>query len=177
MNASVENGDSIPVLTEGGKGAEAYAFNGKWMIVTPVLKRASASLTMDYNIPDAPAVYYANYLRGYLTRDDITLPDERILLAYFTNQSAIATYRSYLNNKYGECWGAVIVPSGIGTEVYSVVRNNLNMAYYASLYGAICTIPKSALVRLLSGYPSYNIVQDVYKRNKLNAFKRFLKEI
>lgn len=132
MNASVENGDSKPVLTEGCKGAEAYAYNGKWMIVTPILSRANANLTMDYNVPDAPAVYYMKYLRELLGIDGITNPTERQLQGYWCNKTIMQSMLTYLNNTAG---GSCGLPNLIDTDTWSVVRASAGGAWNVSVSG------------------------------------------
>lgn len=131
MNDTGVNSASRKVLTEGSKGAEAYAFNGKWMIVTPILTRANASLTMDYNMPDAPSVMYSEYLRTYYTAQGITMPDERMLQGYRVNRTTIInSIISYLNHAQGEVWG---IPASIDTDCWSVVRYYANYAWYVYL--------------------------------------------
>jgi hypothetical protein len=58
MNSGLNLNDTLRVLTPGAKGAEAYVFNGKWRIITPILTMCYTSYTKDRNIPDAPAIYY-----------------------------------------------------------------------------------------------------------------------
>lgn len=144
MNAACLDGHAKPVVTDGSKGAEAYAFNGKWMIVTPILTRCNATLNLDYNIPDAPAVYYAKYLES-LYSGVITLPCEQMLEAYWVNRSSIINSMiSFLNNAVG---GSCGVGSSIDTDTWSAVRSSANSAWNVSM---------------TSGYCSYN---NVYNRN------------
>ncbi len=130
MNAACLDGHAKPVLTEGSKGAEAYAFNGKWMIVTPILTNCNATLSMDYNIPDAPAVYYAKYL-STLFNEVITLPCEQMLAAYCVNRSSIINSMiSFLNNAVGGTCG---IGANVDTDTWSAVRNNVNFAWSVNL--------------------------------------------
>lgn len=130
MNDSGVNSASKPVLTDGSKGAEAYAYNGKWMIVTPILTRANATLSLDYNIPDAPAVYYNEYMRT-LWDKAITMPNERMLQGYYINRTTIINSMiSYLNNVNGENWG---IGASVDTDCWSVVRFGANGAWYVVL--------------------------------------------
>lgn len=136
MNAACLDGHAKPVVTDGSKGAEAYAFNGKWMIVTPILTRCNATLSMDYNIPDAPAVYYAKYLES-LYGGVITLPCEQMEEAYWVNRSSIINSMiSFLNNAVG---GSCGVGSSIDTDTWSAVRSNAINAWYVSMNTGYCT--------------------------------------
>lgn len=135
MNAACLDGHAKPVVTDGSKGAEAYAFNGKWMIVTPILTRCNATLNLDYNIPDAPAVYYAKYL-STLFDEVITLPCEQVLEAYWVNRSSIINSMiSFLNNAAG---GSCGVGSSIDTDTWSAVRGNAYVAWLVFLYSGLC---------------------------------------
>ena len=135
MNAACLDGHAKPVLTEGCKGAEAYAFNGKWMIVTPILTRCNATLSMDYNIPDAPAVYYAKYL-STLFNEVITLPCEQMLEAYWVNRNSIINSMiSFLNNAVG---GSCGVENSIGTDTWSAIRSYSNGSWYVGVNGGTC---------------------------------------
>ena len=136
MNAACLDGHAKPVVTDGSKGAEAYAFNGKWMIVTPILTRCSDTLNLDNNIPDAPAVYYALYLSS-LYNETITLPCEQMLEAYWVNRSTIINSMiSFLNNAVG---GSCGVGSSIDTDTWSAVRINANFAWYVGMNYGNCS--------------------------------------
>ncbi len=126
--------DAKPVVTDGAKGAEAYAYNGKWMIVTPVLSRCNATLTFDYNIPDAPAVSYALYLRDFYENQNITLPNEQMLQAYWVNRNTIInSMTTFLNSNAGGNCG---VPASFDNEICSAVRFGASLVWYVSLsYG------------------------------------------
>ena len=135
MNAACLDGHAKPVVTDGSKGAEAYAFNGKWMIVTPILTRCNATLSMEYNIPDAPAVYYAKYLSS-LYNETITLPCEQILEAYWVNRTSIINSMiTFLNNAAG---GSCGIGGSIDTDTWSAVRGNANGAWYVSMGSGGC---------------------------------------
>jgi hypothetical protein len=135
MNAACLDGHSRPVLTDGSKGAEAYAFNGKWMIVTPILTRCNATLSMDYNIPDAPAVYYAKYLES-IYGGVITLPCEQMLEAYCVNRSSIINSMiSFLNNAVG---GSCGIPASINNDTWSAVHGNEYGAWIVGMYSGSC---------------------------------------
>jgi hypothetical protein len=135
MNAACLDGHSRPVLTDGSKGAEAYAFNGKWMIVTPILTRCNATLSLDYNVPDAPAVYYAKYL-STLFNEVITLPCEQMLEAYCVNRSSIINSMiNFLNNAVG---GSCGVGSSIDADTWSAVRYGALSAWFVGMYNGSC---------------------------------------
>jgi hypothetical protein len=136
MNAACLDGHAKPVVTDGSKGAEAYTFNGKWMIVTPILTRCSDTLNLDYNIPDAPAVYYAKYLES-LYGGVITLPCEQMLEAYCVNQSSIINSMiSFLNNAVG---GSCGIPASIDTDTWNAVRSNATSAWFVYILSGSCS--------------------------------------
>lgn len=132
MNMAIGDGSAKPVITEGCEGATAYAFNRKWMIATPVLSRCNAaSFTLDYNIPDAPAVSYALWLRAFYGNQNIILPNKRMLQAYWTNKNTILNSMvTYLNNARG---GSCGVPSNIDTDTWSSLRINANYAWVVNV--------------------------------------------
>lgn len=40
MNSGLDTNDTLKILTPGAKGADAYTFQGKWRIITPILSNA-----------------------------------------------------------------------------------------------------------------------------------------
>lgn len=59
MNSGLNPNDPIKILTPGAKGAEAYVFQGKWRIITPILSCCSTlTYTADRNLIDSPMIYY-----------------------------------------------------------------------------------------------------------------------
>jgi hypothetical protein len=135
MNATCLDGHAKPVVTDGSKGAEAYAFNGKWMIVTPILTRCNTNLTMDYNIPDAPAVYYVKYL-GSLYNETITLPCEQMLECYWLNKgTVINSMISFLNNAVG---GSCNIGEAINTYMWTPSRLNSTQIWYIMVSSGNC---------------------------------------
>jgi len=150
MNMAIGDGSSKPVVTEGCEGATAYAFNGKWMIATPVLSRCNATtFTLDYNIPDAPAVSYALWLRTFYGNQNIILPNKRMLQAYWTNKSTILNSMvTYLNNARG---GSCGVPTNVDTDTWSSLRSNAGFAWYVYMGTGCMNTPNSTNRYVVAG--------------------------
>lgn len=132
MNMAIGDGSTKPVITEGCEGATAYAFNGKWMISTPILSRCNATtFTLDYNIPDAPAVSYVLWLRSFYGNDNIIMPNKRMMQAYWTNKNTILNSMvTYLNNARG---GSCGVPSNVDTNTWGSFLVDANSAWFVGM--------------------------------------------
>lgn len=128
MNDAGVNSASKPILTLGAKGAEAIAWNGKWWIITPILTSCADSTSLDKNIPDAPAVYYVKKVLQPLYGDDVMLPSERMLEAYYLNRSTLLdSMRTFLNSTAG---GSCNINSTLSEYVWCAPRSSATGACY-----------------------------------------------
>lgn len=144
---------SAKILTPGAKGAEAYAFNGYWMITTPILSNCSASPTnMEKNIQDAPAVYYIKRVLAN-QYENVSLPSENMMQGYYLNRTTILnSIVNFLNSANG---GSCKVPSTLSVNVWCAARNNSTSAWYvyagngnvstANFFGRYTVLGASAL--------------------------------
>lgn len=123
MNNTGVNSAERPLLSPGGKGAEAITVDGYWYIITPYISRPGNSGTnYDWNMADSHAVYYIKTLEGKY------MAGEKELYPYWTNKSIISGLINYLNSY--EKWG---IPGVLGGLVWSCVRINGNNAWYVSM--------------------------------------------
>lgn len=134
MNDTGVDSAEKPVLVPGAKGAEAIAVNGYWYIITPYVSRPSENNTMDYNVCDSPAVYYAHSLS-----DDLYIIGDRELYPIWVNKSIIAGLVNYLRTNEERDSDIPSLPSG---NCSSAVRSNSTLAWYANLgVGSVPTTP------------------------------------
>ena len=104
MNSGLDPNDTLRILTPGSKGAEAYVFQGKWRIITPILTQYSADYTLDRNMVDSPMIYYWKNVLVPKFRDEygiegIQLVNERWALIYSLNRNVIlASIRDFLHS-------------------------------------------------------------------------------
>lgn len=135
MNDTGVNSDTKPILAPGSKGAEAIAVNGKWMIITPFINNANATIaTATNNFTDSPAVYWAKF-KEYL------LPSDTLLFTMYLNLSMAQAYISYLNNIEGRSISTIPTTD----YIWSGVRYSATSAWYVTL-----------VTGYLSSYNTYN---------------------
>ena len=167
MDDTGVNSTTRPILTPGAKGSEAILAGDKWMIATPTITRASASTSLDYNIPDCPAVALAKNVVG------LALCNNLLGSLYYYNRAAqssnprctnlftsLATYLASYEGWYSPTLGVrhriVYVSSGYGSYVlWCAVRTGATSVWVClALNGAVSTshayyrdrcVPSSAL--------------------------------
>lgn len=121
---------SAKILTPGAKGAEAYAFNGYWMIATPILSNCSASPTnMEKNIQDAPAIYYIKRVLAN-QYENVSLSSVNMVQGYYLNRITILnSLVNFLNSSNG---GSCDVPSTLSASVWCAARGSATAAWFVS---------------------------------------------
>ena len=144
MNDTGINSSTKPILAPGSKGAEVIAVDGKWMIITPYISSASATVaTVTNNMADSPAVYWAIY-KGY------NLPTDSLLYAIYLNKTLCDVIITYLNNREGR--NISVVPtssytwSGCRFSATGVWVVNLSVGYvnYSNSYNRYFVVGSSA---------------------------------
>ena len=126
MNDTGVNSSTKPILTPGSKGAEAVLVDNKWMIVTPIITNAESQTSLDYNVPDAPAVAWAKNIVGLGMCSDIlascyyynrntqsSLP--KVTNLFYSLISYLASYEGWFNTTYGVRHRMVYYTSGYGS--------------------------------------------------------------
>ena len=168
MDDTGVNSTTRPLLTPGAKGSEAILAGDKWMIATPTITRASASTSLDYNIPDCPAVAWAKNVAG------LALCNDLLGSSYYYNRAAqtsnprctnlyaaLATYLASYEGWYSPTLGVghriVYITGEYGSSVlWCAVRSYATVAWvcdassgYVTTYGTsprYRCVPSSALV-------------------------------
>lgn len=155
MNSGLDSNDPIKILTPGAKGAEAYVFQGKWRIITPILSLCNTlDYTTDRNCIDAPVIYYwKNVVRPRFEAmgiHNVQLLNEKWGQIYAINrQSASSNY----TNAYYQTINHLITflrnPKGGGYS-YDVVHN----AYSSSIWTSSRMTESNVFVTYLGNYPN-----------------------
>ena len=119
MNSGLDPNDTLRVLTPGAKGAEAYVFQGKWRIITPILTLCYTSYNKDRNMPDAPAIYYWKNViypkYEAMGIHNIQFINETWGIAYALNRlPIIVSLNNFLRNSAGGGYGKIVVPETYG---------------------------------------------------------------
>lgn len=135
MNDTGVNSAERPLLSPGSKGAEAITVDGYWYIITPYISRpGNSSTNYDWNMADSHAVYYIKSLEGKY------MAGERELYPYWPNKNIITGLINYLNNY--EKWG---IPSVLGGNAWSCVRNGGNNAWFVNMGNGSCNLSNTYL--------------------------------
>ena len=144
MNDTGVNSSTKPILTPGSKGAEAVLVDDKWMIITPVITWASSQTSLDYNIPDAPAVAWARNIIGlgmcsdilascYYYNKNIQSSSPKVTNLFYSLISYLASYEGWFNTTYGVRHRMVYYTSGYGSfALWCCSRFNAGVALYVS---------------------------------------------
>lgn len=147
MNDTGVNSVSKPILAPGSKGAELIAVDGYWFIITPMISNPNTNTGVNYNVADAPAVYWAIH-------NNCGLPSVRHLLAVSFNSDLVNEVIRYLNTAEGR--GVPTLPSS-GYIWTSVKYSAANYTWEVQMIGTMV------------GYSSYNYNRNlVYGAIELN---------
>lgn len=131
INSGLNPNDLIKILTPGAKGAEAYVFNGKWRIITPILSYCNTlQYHVDRNMIDSPTIYYwKNVIRprfNALGINNIQLLNEKWVQLFAVNRASpsanytntytatISNLLSFLRANAGGKYGYDVVPNMTG---------------------------------------------------------------
>ena len=144
MNDTGVNSSTKPILTPGSKGAEAVLVDDKWMIITPVITWASSQTSLDYNIPDAPAVAWARNIIGlgmcsdilascYYYNKNILSSSPKVTNLFYSLISYLASYEGWFSTTHGVRHRMVYYTSGYGSFAFwCCSRFNAGVALYVS---------------------------------------------
>lgn len=130
MNSGLDPNDPVKILTPGSKGAEAYVFQGKWRIITPILTQCNISYSTDRNMTDSPVIYYwMNVLRPKYEAmgiNNIQLLNEKWILSYAINRLTftplIESLYNFLHNAKGGGYGYDVVPNFFSQSSWCMAR-------------------------------------------------------
>lgn len=144
MNDTGVNSSSKPILTPGSKGAEAILVDDKWMIVTPIITRASSQTSLDYNITDAPSVAWAKNIVGlgmcpdiltscYYYNRNTQSSSPKVTNLFYSLISYLASYEGWFSTTYGVRHRMVYYISGYGSSaLWCCSRSYAANAWYVN---------------------------------------------
>ena len=127
MNDTGVNSSTKPILTPGSKGAEAVLVDDKWMIITPIITWTESQTSLDYNIPDAPAVAWAKNIVGlgicsdilascYYYNKNTQSSSPKVTNLFYSLISYLASYEGWFSTTYGVRHRMVYYINGYGSN-------------------------------------------------------------
>lgn len=164
MNSGLDPNDTLRVLTPGAKGAEAYVFQGKWRIITPILTWCGTQYGKDKNTPDAPAIYYwKNVIQPKYEAmgiHNIQFINETWGIAYALNRLPIInSLNKFLRNSAGGGYSSIVVPDTHGST--SICPSRLQRVQTVSVNFANMYASPSSLIARLSSVFGFNLDEPV----------------